>query len=268
MNNNFLPNADSVGIFRLTTNGSTTVTSVNMKTGDVVLGKSDVGLSQVDNTSDSNKNVLSATKWTTARTFNFIGGATGSASIDGSSDLNITMTVDLSSCLKVDDIRIPFWNDAATNSHNHSNKAVLDGTTASYTTTDKSNLDTAYTNSHNHINKSVLDATTASYTTLDKSNLDTAYNQSHTHSNKAVLDGTTASYTTTDKSNLNTAYTQSHTHNNKSVLDGTTASYTVADQTKLQGLTQTNIIQLTQAQYDALSDAVKLADNTLYVIVG
>ena len=45
-----------------------TVSSVAGKTGAVTLAKADVGLSNVDNTSDSAKAVLSSSKWTTART--------------------------------------------------------------------------------------------------------------------------------------------------------------------------------------------------------
>ena len=44
------------------------VTSVNGRIGAIILSKSDVGLSNVDNTADANKNVLSATKLFTPRT--------------------------------------------------------------------------------------------------------------------------------------------------------------------------------------------------------
>jgi hypothetical protein len=47
-----------------------TVTSVAGKTGAVTLAKSDVGLGNVDNTTDSAKSVLEATRFTTARTIN------------------------------------------------------------------------------------------------------------------------------------------------------------------------------------------------------
>lgn len=43
------------------------VATVNGYTGNITLTKSDVGLGSVDNTADANKDVLSATKWTTAR---------------------------------------------------------------------------------------------------------------------------------------------------------------------------------------------------------
>lgn len=69
------------------------VQSVAGKTGTVTLTKSDVGLNNVDNTADSTKNVLSATKLTTARTINLTGDVTGSASFNGSANTTITTTV-------------------------------------------------------------------------------------------------------------------------------------------------------------------------------
>lgn len=58
------------------------VQSVAGKTGVVVLTKSDVGLGNVDNTADSNKKVLSASKLTTPRTINGV-------SFDGSANITI-----------------------------------------------------------------------------------------------------------------------------------------------------------------------------------
>lgn len=58
------------------------VTSVAGKTGAVSLVKGDVGLGSVDNTADSAKNVLSATKLTTARTINGV-------SFDGTTSITI-----------------------------------------------------------------------------------------------------------------------------------------------------------------------------------
>lgn len=58
------------------------------------------------------------------------------------------------------------------NRHTHTNKSVLDGTTASFTTADKSNLDSNTTNRHSHSNKSILDGITASFTTAYKNILD------------------------------------------------------------------------------------------------
>ena len=69
------------------------VDSVAGKTGVVTLVKADVGLGSVDNTADSAKNVLSATKLTTARTISLTGDVTGSVSFDGSGNASITTTI-------------------------------------------------------------------------------------------------------------------------------------------------------------------------------
>lgn len=61
--------------------------------GNIDLTKTDVGLSNVDNTADSAKVVASAGKWTTARTLSLTGGITGSVSIDGSGNASIVTTV-------------------------------------------------------------------------------------------------------------------------------------------------------------------------------
>jgi hypothetical protein len=127
-----------------TSSGESLVTSVNGRNGDVVLSKSDVGLSNVDNTSDANKNVLSATKLTNARAISLGGDVSGSVSFNGSSDVSIVSTV-------------------ADNSHNHivSNISdltatanelnVLDGITATttelnYTDGVTSNIQTQFGN--------------------------------------------------------------------------------------------------------------------------
>ena len=52
----------------------------------------------------------------------------------------------------------------------------------------KSNTTHTHTDLHTHSNKSILDATTASFTTELKSSYDSAVTNSHTHSNKSALD--------------------------------------------------------------------------------
>jgi hypothetical protein len=59
--------------------------------------KSQVGLGSVDNTADSAKNVLSATKLTTARTISLGGELTGSASFNGTSNVSINASYTLGS---------------------------------------------------------------------------------------------------------------------------------------------------------------------------
>lgn len=126
------------------------VASVAGKTGIVTLAKGDVGLGLVDNTSDSTKNVLTATKLFASRTFTFSGGATGSTTFDGSANVTINLTVDLSSCLKTNDSRITGWESASTNNHSHTNKAVLDATNASFTTAKDTKLTGIAVNANNY----------------------------------------------------------------------------------------------------------------------
>lgn len=71
--------------FEATSDVQLAVTSVAGRTGDVTLTKSDVGLNNVDNTSDITKNVSSASTLTTARTLTI--GSTGK-SFNGSGDVS------------------------------------------------------------------------------------------------------------------------------------------------------------------------------------
>ena len=68
------------------------VDSVNGLTGVVVLNKSHVGLPNVDNTADSTKSVLSATKWTAARNITLSGITATAQTIDGSGNVTIPVT--------------------------------------------------------------------------------------------------------------------------------------------------------------------------------
>ena len=63
------------------------------RTGQVNITKANIGLGNVDNTADANKNVLTATKFSSARTVQLTGDVTGSASGDGSNGWSITTTV-------------------------------------------------------------------------------------------------------------------------------------------------------------------------------
>ncbi|MPL74337.1 hypothetical protein SDC9_20209 [bioreactor metagenome] len=55
--------------------------------------KAQVGLGSVDNTADSAKNVLSASKLTTARNISLTGDASASASFDGSANISLAMVL-------------------------------------------------------------------------------------------------------------------------------------------------------------------------------
>ena len=69
------------------------VDSVNGKTGIVIISKSDVGLSNVENTLDADKNVFSATRLTTSRNISISGDATWSVEFDGSADVTSALTL-------------------------------------------------------------------------------------------------------------------------------------------------------------------------------
>lgn len=68
--------------YQVITSGA--VDSVAGKTGIITLDKSDVGLNNVDNTSDISKNVLSATKLSNTRTLSITGDISWSVSFNGS----------------------------------------------------------------------------------------------------------------------------------------------------------------------------------------
>jgi len=78
-----MTNADKTKLDGIATGAQVnTVTSVAGKTGAVTLVKADVGLGSVDNTADSAKSVLEATRLTTARTI-------GGVSFNGTANINL-----------------------------------------------------------------------------------------------------------------------------------------------------------------------------------
>ena len=127
--------------------------------------------------------------------------------------------------------KVTNWDNAATNSHVHSNKALLD----TYTQTE-SNLADAVSKKHNHANSAALET----ITTEKIADWDEAAASAHTHDNKTVLDGITTAETTNWNTAFNTvtahtadtnihvttaqtanwdaAYASAHTHANQSVL--------------------------------------------------
>ncbi|WP_312148839.1 hypothetical protein [Empedobacter sp.] len=113
------------------------------------------------------------------------------------------------------------------------------------TTTLIGNWNTAFTNNHTHSNKSVLDATTASYTTADKTKLEGLVNYELTSAKIVSALGYTPmatthaanGVTTTLIGNWNTAFTNNHTHANKSVLDVVTQAKVNAWDMKMDKVT-------------------------------
>lgn len=80
----------STGIKWTKVDNSDAVVSVNGKTGTVVIVKSDIGLGNVDNTADSEKEVKSAGKLTNAKLFTLTGDVTGTANSDLDTGVSIS----------------------------------------------------------------------------------------------------------------------------------------------------------------------------------
>ena len=163
---------------------------------------------------------------------------------------------------------------ATISSHSHSNKAVLDATTASYTTAEQTKLKGVSAGAEVNQNAfSTIATGSARYAATAKQSaflidgdggtsvsLDTKTGRltvsSHTHDNKAVLDqlneeqwkfingAANKAHVHDNKGTLdkitdvgwNMVYGYTHSHDNKAVLDKTTASYTAADKKKLDGI--------------------------------
>jgi hypothetical protein len=183
---------------------------------------------------------------------------------------------------------------ATISSHSHSNKAVLDATTASYTTAEQTKLKGVSAGAEVNQNAfSTIATGSARYVATAKQSaflidgdggtsvsLDTKTGRltvsSHTHDNKAVLDqldeeqwkfingAANKAHVHDNKGTLdkitdvgwNTVYGYTHSHDNKAVLDKTTASYTAADKKKLDGIDLSKYLPLhgTADQSKALSN--------------
>lgn len=152
-------------------------------------------------------------------------------------------------------------------SHTHSNQSILDQTTASFTSNDKTKLDGL-----------------SNYDDSDiKNQLKILYDKSHTHSNQSILDQTTAVFTSDDKSTLDTLKNidissinseltelleKSHTHLNQVILDKTTASFTREYETKLHNIETYSIFKgstPTQAGVKGLVPAPQAGEQDCYL---
>lgn len=127
-------------------------------------------------------------------------------------------------------------NDAISKRHSHSNKAVLDGTTASYTTAEETKLSgiEAGAEVNNISDLDVTDLTDGGDTTLHYHSADrNRANHTGTQPASTISDfDTEVANNTTVTANTNAR----HTHSNKTILDNTTASFTTADESKLDGI--------------------------------
>ena len=107
--------------------------------------------------------------------------------------------------------KVSNWDSAASASHSHGNKAVLDNLTQ-----------TVIDNSHTHGNKSVLDG----ITTAKTQSWDTVTAKTDNTTFTAHTSNTTAHVTTAQTQSWDSAVSASHSHTNKTVLDGITTAKT------------------------------------------
>ena len=285
------------------------VTSVAGMKGVVVLTKSDVGLSNVDNTSDATKEVLSATKLKTPVTVSITGDATGSSSFTGNTATSVNISLKDSGVVAGDygsDVSVPvltFTNkglvSSATSSPIRVGSTTQTGILQLNDTLASSSTSLALTANQGKVLKDSIDSlplpsvyglgsslhlpsdNTLENITLENSfwskgsiplpsdapfsaafkflNIgNSAWNtqlcfaaysntikiRSRTTSNgsffawdELALVSNVILKTDSKVSSWDAAATASHSHSNKSILDGTTASYTTDLDTKLQGLT-------------------------------
>lgn len=151
------------------------------------------------------------------------------------------------------------------NRHNHSNKAVLDGTQESFTTVLKSKLDGVATGAQVNVIETVevngtaqpvtsktVDISVPTKTSELQNDSDFATNASLTSGLNTKVDKVTGKQLSTNdftndyKSKVDSNTSARHTHSNKSVLDATTASFTTSDESKLNGIAsgaQVNVIE-------------------------
>lgn len=151
------------------------------------------------------------------------------------------------------------------NRHNHSNKAVLDGTQESFTSALKSKLDGVSSGAQVNVIETIevngtaqpvtsktVDISVPTKTSELQNDSDFATNASLTSGLNTKVDKVTGKQLSTNdftndyKSKVDSNTSARHTHSNKSVLDATTASFTTSDESKLNGIAsgaQVNVIE-------------------------
>ena len=136
----------------------------------------------------------------------------------------------------ITDTKVTNWDNAVTNSHTHSNKALLD----TYTQTE-SDLADAVSKKHNHANSAALETITSEKI----ADWDEAAASAHTHDNKSVLDGINSTKVT----NWDSAYNTVTAHTADTEIHVTTA------QTNSWDAKQDAINDLTDIRNNAASGA-------------
>ena len=151
------------------------------------------------------------------------------------------------------------------NRHNHSNKAVLDGTQESFTTALKSKLEGVASGAQVNVIETIevngtaqpvtsktVDITVPTKTSELQNDSDFTTNSSLTSGLNTKVDKVTGKQLSTNdfsndyKSKVDSNTSARHTHTNKTILDATTASFTTSDESKLNGIAsgaQVNVIE-------------------------
>lgn len=113
--------------------------------------KAQVGLSNAEDTKDSVKNVLSATKWTTARTIALSGDVAGSVSVNGSANVTMSTTIQPNSVALGTDTTGNYMVDITAGSGISVSHTQGEGSTATITNS-APNVTTDITTTHNSTN--------------------------------------------------------------------------------------------------------------------
>lgn len=181
--------------------------------------KQQIGLSNVDNTSDRNKPVSTAQQAAIDLAYQ---NATGYADrvksdiMGGIPESTLDTIVELGEALKDSEDALTTLIETVgtkapqTELDSHASNNVIHVTPAN-----KSNWTDAYNKRHEHSNKTVLDGITTA--------LITAWNNAVTH-----ISDTVRHITAAERTDWNDANSKKHTHSNKSVLDGITSTLVTA----------------------------------------
>lgn len=128
--------------YQVITSGA--VDSVAGKTGVVTLDKTDVGLSNVDNTADNIKSVLSASKLTTSRSITITGDISWSVNFDGSTNVTADATLSSTGVSAGTYKSVTVGADGRITDGTNPNTISGFGITDAYTKTDIGAIDTDY----------------------------------------------------------------------------------------------------------------------------
>ena len=273
--------ATSEQLSQIATNESNIASHTSNTSNPHSVTKAQVGLGNVDNTSDADKPVSTAqqtaldlkadksTTYTKTQTDDLLDTKTDKTTFNAhventSNPHSVTKAqVGLGNADNTSDLNKPISTATQTALDNKVDKVTGKGlSTNDFTDAYKDNVDDNTLARHTHSNKALLDT----YEQTEE-NIADAVSKKHSHSNKALLD----TYDQTN-ANIKTAVDDAHTHSNKAVLDATTVAftddnyvhtdnnYTSAEKTKLGGIetgAQVNVLEGVQVNGTDLTIASK-----------